>query len=105
MIKNPSHCEQHAVHWNIALWTWLRSRWLKISSSVSGVSCILSLIGDRGSDFLQEGSFSYSLHKKTKDKTKQKNDIIFCVSNHRPVRIYRLKQSKTPHLTTHSTYE
>lgn len=86
MIKNASYYAQHTVHWNIALWTWLRSRWLKISSSVSGVSCILSLIGDNGSDFLQEGSFSYSLHKK---KTQQ-NPRMFYVSNHMPVRTYEL---------------
>lgn len=48
-------------HWNIALWTRVQSDLLNISSSVSGVSWMLSLTGDRGSGFLQEGSFSASL--------------------------------------------
>lgn len=48
------------VYWNIALWTRLHSELLNISSSASGVSWMLSLTGNRGSGFLQEGSFSES---------------------------------------------
>ena len=39
----------------------MHSGLLNISSSASGVSWMLSLTGDRGSGFLQEGSFSESL--------------------------------------------
>lgn len=54
-----------ALQWKMALCARTHPGLWKMSSSVSGVSWMLSFTGDRGSGFLQEGSFSESLQNRT----------------------------------------